>query len=196
MHILHVLFTRYRGGLEQAFVNDTEAFSAKGHKITAMVRQDAPYRDELLPYTNGIITVNPRGFYDIFAITKIRMYIRRLKPDCIVAHNGRAIALLAYASWGLHVPLCGVSHSYKTARAFYADMLVVLSPHMRKHFVAAGYKKPITVIPNLLHLPPEPVFKKPDRSIVIGAIGRFSEEKGFADFFHALCELKKTGINF
>ncbi len=196
MHILHVLFTRYRGGLEQAYVNDTEALKARGHSITALVRLDAPYRDELSAHAASIITVNPNGFYDIFAIAKIRMQLRKTRPDCIIAHNGRAIALLAYAAWGLGIPLCGVSHSYKTARAFHADRLVVLSPHMRDHFLNAGFTKPITIIPNLMHLPPEPVFKQPSRPFVIGAMGRFSEEKGFADLFHALGELKKTGLDF
>ena len=193
MHILHVLFTRYRGGLEQAFVNDTEALTSRGHKVTALIRSDAPYRDEL---SCDMITVNPNGFYDIFAILKIRKILRERQPDCIIAHNGRAIALMAYAVWGLNIPLCGVSHSYKTARAFHADRLVVLSQHMRDHFIAAGFNKPITIIPNLMHLPPKPVFKKPGSPIVIGALGRFSEEKGFADFFHALHELKQTGLDF
>jgi len=196
MHILHVLFTRYRGGLEQAFVNDTEVLAAKGHRVTALVRHDAPYREELAAHADNIITLSPNGFYDIFAIAKIRMQLRRLRPDCIIAHNGRAIALLAYASWGLHIPLLGVSHSYKTARAFHADILVVLSEHMKAHFVAAGFAKPIIVIPNLMHLPPKPAFKKPGSPIVIGALGRLSEEKGFADFFHALQELKKMGLDF
>lgn len=196
MHILHSLFTRHRGGLEQAFVNDTEALKSKGHKVTALVRPDAPYRDELIPHASEIITVIPRGFYDVFAIARIRMTLRKLRPDCIIAHNGRAIALLKYAAWGLGIPVCGVSHSYKTTHVMHADRLVLLSQHMRDHFVAAGYLKPITIIPNLMHLPAPRPLKTPSNPIVIGCIGRFSEEKGFADFFHALHELRQMGVGF
>ena len=196
MHILHALFTRYRGGLEQAYVNDTEALASRGHRVTALLRSDAPYREEAAAKADAVLSVNPNGFYDILAILKIRKILKRLRPDCIVAHNGRAITLLAYAAWGLKIPLLGVSHSYKTARAFHADMLVVLSEHMREHFAEAGFSKPMAVIPNLMHLPSEPMFNVPAGRIVIGAIGRFSEEKGFADFFQALAELKRTGVDF
>jgi len=196
MHILHTLFTRHLGGLEQAFINDTEALVARGHKVTALLRADAPYGEEVATHAASVQTVSPNGFYDILAIWKIRTLLKQIKPDVIVAHNGRAIALLAYAAWGLHIPLCGVSHSYKTARAFHCDMLVVLSEHMRNHFISVGYTKPMSVIPNLMHLPPRPEITKPGNPIVIGAIGRLSEEKGFADFLHALYELKQAGVPF
>ncbi len=196
MHILHALFTRYRGGLEQAYVNDTEALKARGHQITLVLREDALYREEAAAVAHNVMVVNPNGFYDIFAILKIRESLKKLRPDCIVAHNGRAIALLAYASWGLKIPLCGVSHSYKTARAFHANKLIVLSEHMRAHFAKAGFTKPMSIIPNLMHLPPKREFTTPGSPVLIGAIGRFSEEKGFADFFEALALLKATGLKF
>lgn len=196
MYILHALFTRYLGGLEQAYINDTDALSSLGHKVTALLRDDAPYREEVEKHAASVITIKPTGFYDIAAAWKIRALLKQMRPDVIVAHNGRAISLLAYASWGMRIPLCGVSHSYKTARAFHADHLVVLSNHMRDHFARAGYSKSITVIPNLMHLPPPPAFRKPGSPVVIGAMGRFSAEKGFANLLHALHELKKTRTPF
>lgn len=196
MHILHAVFTRYSGGLEQAFVNDTEALVSRGHKVTALVRPDAPYLGEVTARATNVATIRPRGFYDVFSAWKIRRLVQQTRPDVMVAHNGRAIALLAYATWGIEIPLCGVSHSYRTDYASHANMLVVLSEHMRKHFIDSGYRRPITVIPNLMHLPPKPILKIPGNPFVIGALGRFSEEKGFEDLLYAIAELKKTSLRF
>jgi glycosyltransferase involved in cell wall biosynthesis len=196
MHIYHALFTAFRGGLEQAFVNDTEALRSKGHHVTALIRPDAPYRDELAPLASELSFVTPKGFYDVFAIAKVRMMLRKTRPDCIIAHNGRAITLMSYAAWGLGIPVCGVTHSYKATHVMRADRLVVLTQHMYDHFIKSGYNKPMTIIPNLMHLPPQPEFKPHRKTVVIGCIGRFSPEKGFDDFFHALHELKAMGLDF
>lgn len=196
MQILHTLFTRYSGGLEQAFINDTEALVSRGHKVTALIRPEAPYKSEVLARATNVVTIGPKGFYDVFSAWKIRRLIQQTRPDVMIGHNGRAIALLAYASWGIDIPLCGVSHSYRTERASHANMLVVLSEHMRKHFTDAGYRRPIKVIPNLMHLPPEPVARTQSNPVVIGALGRFSEEKGFEDLLYALSDLKQMGLRF
>jgi len=194
MHILHVLFTRYRGGLEQAYVNDTEALTAKGHKVTALLRSDAPYKDEVAGRAARMLTANPNGFYDILAIARIRKMLRRLQPNAIIAHNGRAIALLAYASWGLDIPLIGVSHSYKTVRAFHADHLVVLSEHMRTHFLQEGFTKPITVIPNLMHLPPKPSFNPP-AVLLLSAHWGASLKRKASPIFSVRCMNSKAAMS-
>ncbi|MDE3038875.1 MAG: glycosyltransferase, partial [Pseudomonadota bacterium] len=136
------------------------------------------------------------GFYDVFAAFRVRRLLKQIKPDIIVAHNARAITLLSFAAQGLGVPVVGVSHSYKTARAMRADVLVVLSEHMKKHFLAAGYKGRIEVIPNLIRLPQKPVARPRRRPPVIGAIGRLSPEKGFDVLLKALGEIRQRGIAF
>jgi len=201
VHILHALFTHTHGGLGQAHVNTTEALIYKGHKVTALMHKDSPYCEKITALGAEIHTLQPRGFYDLIAAWKIRCLLKQLRPDLIIAHNARAIALLSFAARGTNIQVCGVTHSYKTPRTTHADMLVVLSDHMRKHFVQAGYKKPIEVIPNFIHLPENPL-SRPTRGrvreggLVIGAIGRFTIEKGFDIFIRALGILKQSGTNF
>ncbi len=127
----------------------------------------------------------------------MRGLLKSLRPDLILAHNARAIALLDIAGRGMEIPLCGVSHGYKTARVTRADALIVLTPHMRQHFIKAGYPEShIEVIPNLIR----PLKKTPTRKrhnpVVIGAMGRMSDEKGFADLLHALQLLDEVGVEF
>jgi len=195
MHILHTLFTHAQGGLGQAHVNTTEALVSKGHKVTALMHGNSPYCREVAKY-GTVHRLQPVGFYDIAAVWKIRQLLKRLRPDIILAHNARAIALMSYAALGLGLPVCGVTHSYKTRRTMRADALVVLSEHMKRHFIEAGYKKPMEVIPNLIHLPPKSVFCKPGTPAVIGALGRFTIEKGFSDLLQALYKLKEAGVEF
>jgi len=196
MDILHALFTRVRGGLEQAFVNDTQAFHTLGHRVTAVVHPDAPYRSDLKPFTAGELAVAPKGFYDVFSIARVRMHLRKTRPDLIIAHNGRAITLMAYAAWGLGIPVVGVTHSYKATHVLRAHRLVVLSQHMHAHFKASGVRKPLHIIPNLMHLPPKPARKPYGTPVCVGAMGRLSPEKGFDDLLHALKLLRERGLEF
>jgi len=196
MHILHALFTHVQGGLGQAHVNTTEALIAKGHQVTALMHPDSPYCGAVTALGAQLVTIKPTGFYDVFAVWKMRRLLKQLRPDIIVAHNSRAIALLSLAAKGTGIAVCGVSHSYKTARTKRADSLVVLSEHMRQNFIRGGYTKHIDVIPNFIHLPEMPsmpAFRKP---VVIGSIGRFTPEKGFDDLICALGELKQMGVAF
>lgn len=195
MHVLHALFTPVLGGLEQAYLNTTEALVSQGHKVTQVLRAEAPYRAQAASLAR-VVPLSPLGFYDVFAGWRARRLLRQIKPDIIVAHNARAIALFAFAAKGLGIPLAGVSHSYKTERAMQADALVVLSEHMKKHFIAAGYTKSIEVIPNLIRLPQKPQKRLRQMIPVIGAIGRLSPEKGFDLLLDALAELKRRGIAF
>ncbi len=197
MHIVHALFTKYKGGLEQAYINDTKALIATGHRITAFVRADAPYIGELRECVSEVRTFMPRGFYDFRAIIKMFHELARLRPDAVIAHNGRAIQLMFFACVGLKIPVVGVSHSYKTRRIKKCDALIVLSEHMRQHFEKKGYPAAkMRVIPNLLHLPNEPHFQQRRKPIVIGAIGRFTGEKGFDDLLLALRIVKLNGFEF
>lgn len=184
------------GGSEQAYANVTEALAARGHKVTALLRADAPYRAAIAAHA-AIHTVQPLGFYDMRAAWKVRRLLKKLQPDIILAHNARAISLLFVAAFALDIPVCGVTHGYKTLRTTRADALIVLTEHMRAHFIAAGYPaERLEVVPNLVRLPEKPQFKKPGSPIVIGAIGRFAVEKGFADLLAALQLLNQSGVDF
>ena len=196
MHVLHALFTSQLGGLEASYIDTTEALAAKGHKVSALLRADAPYFQDVSKHAHALYTARPTGFYDIITAWKIRSILRRHRPDIILAHNARAISLLQLAAFATGIPVIGVTHSYKTARTIRADQLVVLTPHMRDHFIQAGYPQERThIIPNLIRLPIiTPVPKARGTPVVIGAMGRFTAEKGFENFLKALQTLINNGI--
>lgn len=197
MHIFHVLFSDVRGGMEQAYVDYTEALHAKNHRITALLHPNSPFAQEVKKFAGNVYTRDVQGFYDIFAVLYFRNILKKIRPELIIAHNSRAISLMHWAARGLDIPVVGVSHSYKTARAQKADALIVLTEHMRAHFASAGYNtQRMFVLQNMMRIPvikPQP---RKNQTPVIGVIARLVPEKGIAVFLQALSELQKTGVDF
>ena len=168
----------------------------KGYTVTALIHNNSPYHERIKTLGVNLIQFRPCGFHDVFTAWKIRTWLKSARPSVIVAHNGRAIALLSWAAYGLGIPVYGVCHSYKTKYVHGATVLIMLTEAMRKHFINEGFSmKKIFVIPNLVHLAPTPprLLRNPP---VIGAIGRLVTEKGFYDLLQALHVLKQSGMVF
>lgn len=198
MQIFHLLFTRHRGGLEQSFLDYNAMLTHLGHAVTACVSSHAPYLPEVMEQTDHVRALDPRGFYDIRACWQLHNWLKQERPALIMAHNAKAITIARIASRGLSIPLLGVTHSYKTTRTLKAHALIILTPHMRDVFHAAGKpQERLWVVPNMMAMPDTlPLPHAPHSPPVIGAIGRLSPEKGFADWLHALAALKQNGISF
>lgn len=196
MHIFHALFTPVLGGLEQSFINTTEILASKGHRVTALLRRDAPYYGDVAKYAHSMPFVTPIGFYDMLSAWRVRRLLQKQRPDMIIAHNGRAITLMKMAASGMNIPVIGVSHSYKTKHAMRADGLIVLSEHMRRHFMDAGYRHPTHIIPNLIRLGERAPRRPRGDTVIIGALGRFVVEKGFDDLLRALHLVRSKGLAF
>jgi len=197
MHIVHALFTPGLGGLEEAYVHTTRALVSQGYQVSILCHPDSPHRLTLERMGCAVYTSAPRGFYDLIRAWKIRKLLLTLKPDVIIAHNARAITLLTLAARGMNIPVCGVSHSYKTARTMRADHLVVVTEHMRNHFIQAGFPaNRLTVIPNFIDLPERYVPKPRKRPVVIGVMGRFTPEKGMLEFLKSLQGLQQLKVPF
>ena len=185
------------GGLEQAFINTTEALTSHGHRVTALLHPQAPHRQAVAAHASAILMARPRGFYDLGTAWHLRGLLKKIRPDVILAHNARAISLLHTASRGLGIPICGISHSYKTARTTRADALIVLTEHMRQHFIIKGYPASrMTIIPNMIRLEEKPPLKPRSHPPVIGSIGRITIDKGYYDLLEACRILKERGVEF
>jgi glycosyltransferase involved in cell wall biosynthesis len=186
MRIFHCLFTAQLGGLEQAFLDITDGLLQTGHQVSACIRSDAPYNDEVEKLAETYY-VDPRGFYDISAIYALRKAIKAAKPDLILAHAPRGIQLCSLAAKGMAIPVCGVMHSYKFKRIHKAQHIVALTEHMKQAIIAHHYPEAqITVIPNSIILPDEkPTLQKRDNVLSVGAIARLVPEKGLDHLIEA-----------
>lgn len=195
MHILHAVFTPSLGGIEQAFVNITRALAGSGHEVSALIRPDAPYRPEVESHAKRTIFAKPSGFYDVRAAWRIRKYVKKIRPDVILAHAPRGIFLMKLATYGMGIPVCGMLHSYRASRIRHADRLVVLTRHMKQFVVDAGYPADrVSIITNMQTLPESYTPLMRHAPFAIGALGRLVPEKGFSVLLKAVALLHNKGV--
>ncbi len=198
LNIIHALCSHRVGGLEQAYVNLTWALDALGHRVTAWTPEDMPYL-EALPEHVALYPFNPRGFYDFLWVYKTRQYLKKHAVDCVVTHNSRATGVFTKARWGLNIPLIAFSHSYKYKRMKGADKLIVLTRHMKEHFMEKGFpEEEVHIIPNMLMDYPDVLLPPPvcAEEIQIGFIGKLTRDKGIFDLVEALSYLKKEQVKW
>lgn len=177
--ILHVLCSDRKGGLEQAYLNLTDCLVELGHEVIALVPKQAPYLASLNPAAT-FIHFDPTGYYDIFSMMKARRLIKQYQIDMVISHNARAVSIMAAALIGSPIKHLGFSHSYKHKRMHKADHIVVLTEHMKQHFIHHGVPEAkLSIFANvLMHLPEyQPPITIND-NVRIGFVGRLDPEKG------------------
>lgn len=191
--IVNFLCSNRKGGLENAFLNLTQALENLEHPVEQWLPADSPHFD-----VSKTHAVNPRGYYDFREILRIRKRLKSNPPQFLISHNSRATYIAGLARIGLPIPLIAFSHGYKTKRFKRANKIVVLTEHMKQHFIKAGYAaEKLSVLPNMMaKVPPLAVFRPLSEIIQLCFIGRLSQEKGLLDLLHALALLKPKKINF
>lgn len=193
MKVIHALYSDRKGGLEQAFVNVTQMLLLLGHDVELWVPVKAPYLDGLEASCKRV-DLTSHGYFDLFAMMRQHLQLRKSHPDLIITHNSRATSLLSRVNKGLAIPHLAFSHGYKTHRFKNVDHLVALTEHMKQHFISAGHPPvEISVFPNVIHQVPELPMKTEvidNRPIRLGFVGRLAEEKGLEDLLESLSMLK------
>jgi glycosyltransferase involved in cell wall biosynthesis len=185
------------GGLEQVFVDYSEALSNRGHEVLHIVAPGAMVIPQLraldLPYRE-VRTLNQ---YDPLAMWRLRRALRSMAPDVVIAQGNRAINLSRRASAGV-APLIAVNHSIKVRRTIGVDFAIAINEDMRERLIAAGQPESRTFKAfNMIRRPPDIPAPAPFSSTpVIGAMGRFVAKKGFEVFIEALRLLRAEGVAF
>lgn len=196
--VVHVLLSDRKGGLEQAFVNVSNALVRLGHEVEAWIPETAPYRENLVEGV-AVFPFSAKGFYDVRAMFKARWRLKKIKPDLIIAHNSRAASLMARSRTGLPFPLVGFSHSDKLKRMRGVDTLVVLTEKMRQKSLASGFRdKQVVIFPNMmLHVPPlneRRLSRALPVPLKLGFVGRINPEKGLDLLLEAVRILDLQGL--
>ena len=195
MHIVNIMFSTSGGGIEQAFVDYTEGLARRGHKVTAITHPDAVVRGQLKVMGIKPVTMRNMGEWDLLARIRLWIKLKRLKPDVILAHTGRAFTLTKYS----HCPLIGIAHNYnKRVRRMKRADAVFTTTHDLIRFVMEQ-KIPedrIFHIPNMVKCDTLPQRGARNDQPVIGSMGRFVKKKGFDIYIDALKILSERGYRF
>jgi glycosyltransferase involved in cell wall biosynthesis len=190
-----VLCSDRKGGLENAFVDMAYALVALGYKVVVFTPVNAPFR-LMMPDLVEFYDYNPKGYWDIFSSFKTRRYIKNNGIDLLVTVNSRATYTISKSVVGLDLPVLGISYSYKHKRMRAADRLVIVTEHMKAHYLQRGWSADkVDVLPCVLrNFPVELIGLKPVSDVVkLGFVGRLSPEKGLEELVEAMSLLIEKG---
>ena len=196
MHIVNVMFGRGRGGIEQAFADYSLGLHEAGHTVTPICRSGASILPTIQSFGLTPRIINNLGEWDIIAASKLRSTLLQLKPDIVVAHGNRAIALMLRAARNL-CPVVGVAHNYSISRFGGLDACIAITRDLVEELVHIDVaRKQIFYIPNMIKIDSGFVHAGYHAMPVIGTMGRFVKKKGFKFFIDVVAELKERGVSF
>ncbi len=188
------MFTTREGGLEQAFLDYTEALESCGEEVVLVLHT----KTKILPSVRSkYYQIHNYSKYDLLALFRLKLLILKEKPDIIITHGNRAHYLLKKTAG--KIPVVGISHGNGFEHIKNCDYIITVNREMRQQFIDLGYNSQnIAYIPNMIRLDNQPkvnelaIRKEP----VIGVIARLDYIKGIDTFLQALSALKARGVNF
>ncbi|HXT06216.1 MAG TPA: glycosyltransferase [Roseiarcus sp.] len=192
--IVNAMFGAKLGGLEQVFVDYSEALAARGLRLTNFVAPGALCAAPLRALGQDVVEIGNAGLWDPLAAWRLRQTLVRLRPAAVIAHGNRAIALMRRAARGIS-PVVAVTHNINVKSAIGAARVIAINDDMRARLVAAGQPEArVARLFNMIRRPAAlPAPAAPRSPPVIGAMGRFVAKKGFDVFIAALAQLKAEG---
>jgi len=193
MKILNIMLSRDLGGIQQAFIDHNHAWKLQNVEVINVTSLFAKIHSVLIQQKIWNFKLPNLGAWDIFSILYLKLLIKFLKPNAIIAHGNRAIKF----SRNNNIVLIGVAHNYNTKWLKKCDYIIALTDHMKNYLIAQKFdKSKIIIIPNMIRIKKEISNKKYKDPVVIGTIARFVPKKGIDIFLHSLSKLKKQKYHF
>lgn len=199
MKIANLIVTSQNGGAEQVFLDYTRLLTNLGHEVTPIIKEDAPYADQL---SNPQKISNKWGYHDFIAIGKIAKILQEENIDVIFSHAGRATVLARKAIRKItdrKIFLVAMNHSTNVKRSIGADLVLSVNKEIFYKTIDAGQPKEASFvmhnavdISDAIKKAPKVNLTKKEK-ITLGVIGRLDHTKGFA---HAIRALKKLDEKF
>ncbi|KIE05216.1 Glycosyltransferase [Candidatus Jidaibacter acanthamoeba] len=192
MKILNAMLGKGLGGIEQAFLDYTNALTQVGCKVVQIINKNAEIKKYL---KEDFYPVSNFSKYDPFTIIRLKKIIKTEKPDCIITHGNRAARILQFAA--NNVPIISLCHNYSFKQLFKSKAIITVAEDLNEKIKQMGYKNVFT-IPNMVEINDDNKFIVPQfyNPPIIGAVGRFVKKKGFDVFLKALSLLEQKKVEF
>lgn len=191
MRILNVMMSRDLGGIQQAFHDYSDALTMQNHQVINITSVSGKINSCL----KNKLQLPNLGSWCILSKLILKLIIIVYKPQIIICHGNRAINFSTFIR-SYNIPIIGVSHNYSIKYLQKCDYILTLTLKLKKHLIEHGIsQQKILMLPNMNRIVRDyfsSTFRKP---IIIGAMGRFVEKKGFIYLIEAISILKNRGYN-
>lgn len=191
------MFSRINGGVEQVFLNYTQALETQGHEVISVIHPWAEIKKRCSK--KKLRTVFSIGRNDFIAVRRLRQLIETEQPSCIISHTKRAALLVEKTR--THIPKIAVCHTPQSFSELelVADAIIAITENMHLEISKSrqtGNK--VFTVPNMIDIPEDLFYVEPEAVDVpvIGVSARFSNLKGIDVFIEALAILHERHVPF
>ncbi len=195
MKIFNAMFTTLPGGLEQAFLDYTDALTLQGHQVTSLIHTHCAITHKIKGEFQKIHSFSK---HDPFAAYKMKRIIKKNPPDAIITHGNRAHYLMQKAAGT--IPVIGVVHTPSFGPIMNGHSIICVSNELKEGCCTKRIKQNQRIfhIPNMINLPETTTYKAPhfSNTVVIGMAARLFSFKGMDTFVRAMEILKTKNISF
>lgn len=200
LKIVNTVYGDASGGRWQALLNTHDALEHCGHEMWIVAGAE---NNQLSRGKRNFFLLNSSGFYNFWSAYLLNRWLRKVRPDIVIAHSGRAVYLFKNAMLfgGISIPVIAMNHSHNVKRSLRADGFIHITPYVAKRIEEEALKKnlslkkPQAIISNLVYPQKGKIerFTQFHDPICLGIITRLVEYKGTHILIDALSILNNKG---
>ncbi len=191
MRVFNIMMSRDLGGIQQAYLDYSEALKMHNHEVINISSMSAKI-NKLLQSNHTLPNIGP---WCIFSKIILEILIAFYKPEVIICNGNRAVNFARAFGRGKSI-IIGVSHNYSYKYLKKCDYVISLTNELKEHLIKHGIEeKRLLSLPNMIRIKQSYNPINYSSPIVIGTLGRFVNKKGFIYLIEAFSMLKKAGHN-
>jgi glycosyltransferase involved in cell wall biosynthesis len=199
MKIINFISGKDLGGPKQSFILYSEALLNLGFQVNSVIRKGAPLKEIMQSMDIDVDEVSyVRTTHPLFvkkSIQKLRKSLLPMNASVIFVHKQLDIELVRGAL-GDSAKIIGIIHGFNAKHIEHADVLIAVSEKVKQFLIDSGNTKPIHIVPNMVKIGTDAVYRDLPTTPLIGAMGMFRRKKGFHIFIKALSILKQREVPF
>ena len=199
MKVINFISGKDLGGPKQSFILYSEVLINLGFEVRSVIRQGAPLKEIMQSMDIDVDEVSyVRTTHPLFikkSIQNLRKALLPMNASVIFVHKQLDIELVRGAL-GNNAKIIGIIHGFNAKHIEHADVLIAVSEKVKQFLIDSGNTKPIHIVPNMVKIGTDAVYRDLPTTPLIGAMGMFRRKKGFHIFIKALSILKQREVPF
>ena len=193
LRIFNIMMSRDLGGIQQSYVDYSEALLEECHKVISIASINAQINHYFKP-NHELPNFTP---WCILSRIHLSILIAEYKPDIIICHGNRAIRFTCdNILRPQYTRIIGVAHNYSYKQLKKCDFIITLSQDLRTNLINHNFSKnqiiPLSNMIKITKLYNPLTYHNP---VTIGSLGRLVHKKGFIYLINSIKLIKDLGYN-